>query len=66
MDWSRSQVLGLLLIAFAMLAIGALVLRSQPRAIKIFAFALCVVGLGYLATTPAPTEVFEAVFRPRV
>ena len=62
MDTSPPQLVGLALIAAAMLVVGWLTLRTQPRAIKLFTLALCLVGLGYLAMTPAPTEIVRTVF----
>ena len=59
---SPPQLIGLAVVAIAMLIVFAIVLRKRPRKIWLFALALLVVGLGYLATTPAPIEIARFIF----
>ena len=56
-DLSGPQLIGLGVVALAMLIVFAIILRRRSRALWLFALALLAVGLGYLATTPAPTEI---------
>jgi dipeptide/tripeptide permease len=62
MTISGPQVLGLMIIAIAMLIVFVVALRKQPQRVWLFALALLAIGLGYLATTPAPTEIARFIF----
>jgi dipeptide/tripeptide permease len=62
MTISGPQVLGLMIIAIAMLIVFVVALRKQPQRVWLFALALLTIGLGYLATTPAPTEIARFIF----
>jgi hypothetical protein len=62
MDLSPPQLLGLGVIAIAVLIVYVIALRRQARAVWLFATALLVIGLGYLATTSTPTEIARFIF----